>query len=150
MFHDAAHAPQMHSLLSVSRMLDVGICVVLQSEGSHLAFPDGTRVPLRRHHGLFLLDHLVPVDTLPNASDYQDAACGAVQTELTGSETVLCMPDAQVAYPSQAPMQAGADVFNAVLNHWRWGHIKDLTATKKCTVGMHGSCKPQDNCPCCI
>ena len=27
---------------------------------------------------------------------------------------------------------------------------KDLTATKKCTVGMHGSCKPQDNCPCCI
>ena len=47
-------------------------------------------------------------------------------------------------------VQAGADVSNAVLNHWRWGHIRDLAATKQCTVGIHGSCKPQDNCPCCI
>ena len=80
LFHDAAHAPQMHNLVSVSKLLDVGVRVQLAGKGSHLLFPDGIKVPLGRSKGLFLMDFVVPLESVSEES--RTVPLAALATEL--------------------------------------------------------------------
>ena len=135
MLHDAAHAPNMHDLLSVSKLLDAGAFVNLARTDSHIILPTGEKIPVRRSKGLFLVDYLVPLasstDVLPTTIPAADvSAFGTVVTAVTGSETV---PDATVVYPTLLPSVAPTTLSTAQLNHHRWGHIQDLADTKLCT-----------------
>ena len=128
MLHDAVHAPQMHSLLSVSRLLDIGVKVLLKDQRSYLEFPDGTRVPVRRNRGLFLLDVVVPLEQADDTLDAHNAmsATAAHEHEYTGTETV---PDAHTCYPNEIPIIDTPENSNATINHWRWGHLHDRGPT---------------------
>ena len=105
MMHDAAHAPQMADLLSVSRLIDKGYLVNLHRYNPHIVMPDSEKIKVRRQNGLFLIDYLVPLDstdeplptTLPTVADAFAHACGAAENALTGSEPVL---EAKVIYPT--------------------------------------------------
>ena len=61
MLHGAVHAHRMHDLISVSRLLDAGVKVVLDDVNSHIVLPGGERIHARSENGLFMLDCLVPL-----------------------------------------------------------------------------------------
>ena len=150
LFHDAAHAPTMHSLISVSKLLDVGVKVLFDKKASYIEFPNGTRVPVRRSRGLFMLDFLVPLDHAGESrtgSDVWAMLGDDSETSSTGSEAV---PDARVAYPDAIPVAATPAGSTAMLNHWRWGHLDVDEKTRACTTGMHGQVHTVANCPCCV
>ena len=70
-------------------------------------------------------------------ASHGDYACNAVvEHQYEGTEVV---PEAEVVYPEAVPVLATPVIGNALLNHWRWGHLDNLYETKKCTIGLHGA-----------
>ena len=49
----------MHDLISVSRLLNAGVKVVLDDINSHIVLPNGERIHARCENGLFMLNYLV-------------------------------------------------------------------------------------------
>ena len=146
MLHDAVHVPQMHNLISVSRLLNAGVKVVLDDINSHIVLPNGERIHARRENGLFMLGYLVPLcDVKQEYSDDSGAgarAYGVVsknENSLSGSEPV---PAAQVSYPDAIPVLATPVQSSQMLNHLWYGHHIGLQSTKKSIQGLHGDCTP--------